>query len=158
MEQILLWFYCTVLRRTFGPDITLIDFIARCWGGHLGQILLWLTLLHGAEEDIWARYYFDWFYCTVLRRTFGPDITLIDFIARCWGGHLGLRGTGKRGLKKTTWHEVSCYVLLTKYYSGDQIKNIEIGRTRSTYGEEERFMQGFNGKTLGKETTWKIQA
>jgi len=28
----------------------------------------------------------------------------------------------------------------------------------STYGEEERCIQGFGGETLGKGTTWKIQA
>jgi hypothetical protein len=28
----------------------------------------------------------------------------------------------------------------------------------SAYGGEERHIQGFGGETLGKETTWKIQA
>jgi hypothetical protein len=27
-----------------------------------------------------------------------------------------------------------------------------------TYGGEERFVQGFDGETRGKETTWKTQA
>jgi hypothetical protein len=34
-------------------------------------------------------------------------------------------------------------VLLTKHYSGDQIKKIEMGGACGTYGEEERCMQGF---------------
>jgi len=31
----------------------------------------------------------------------------------------------------------------------------EMGGTCSTYGEEERCIQGFGGKTRGKETTWR---
>ena len=34
-------------------------------------------------------------------------------------------------------------LLLTKYYSGDQIKNTEIGKAFSTYGGEEWCTQGF---------------
>jgi hypothetical protein len=33
-----------------------------------------------------------------------------------------------------------------------------MGRECSTYGGEERFMQGFGGETWGKEITWKIRA
>jgi hypothetical protein len=45
-----------------------------------------------------------------------------------------------------------------KVISGDQIKKTEMGRTCGTYGWEERCIQGFNGETWGKETTWKTQA
>jgi hypothetical protein len=38
-------------------------------------------------------------------------------------------------------------LLLTKHYSGDKIKKIEMGRACSTYGEENRFIQGFGGET-----------
>jgi len=44
-------------------------------------------------------------------------------------------------------------VLLTKYYSGDQIKKNEIGGTCSMYGGQERCTQGFGGETAEKETT-----
>jgi hypothetical protein len=38
-------------------------------------------------------------------------------------------------------------LLLTKYYLGDQIKKKEIGGACSTYGREERCIQGFGGET-----------
>ena len=38
-------------------------------------------------------------------------------------------------------------VLLTKYYSGDQIDRNEIGGTRSKYREGERCMWDFGGET-----------
>jgi hypothetical protein len=38
-------------------------------------------------------------------------------------------------------------VLLTKYYSGVQIKKTEMGGACSTYVREERFVQGFGGET-----------
>jgi hypothetical protein len=38
-------------------------------------------------------------------------------------------------------------VLLTRYYSGDQIEKNEMGGACSTYGGEERCMQGFGGET-----------
>jgi hypothetical protein len=39
------------------------------------------------------------------------------------------------------------HVLLSKYYSGDQIKKTERGRTCSTYGGDGRCMQCFGGET-----------
>ena len=42
--------------------------------------------------------------------------------------------------------------------SGDQVKKTEMGRTCSTYGGEQRCVQGFSGKTWRKETIWKTQA
>jgi hypothetical protein len=41
-----------------------------------------------------------------------------------------------------------CCVLLTKYHSGDQVENAEIGRTCGTYGGEERCIRGFSGENL----------
>jgi hypothetical protein len=37
--------------------------------------------------------------------------------------------------------------LLTKYHSGDQFKNTEMGKTCGTYGGDERRIQGFSGET-----------
>jgi hypothetical protein len=42
-------------------------------------------------------------------------------------------------------------VFLTKYHSDDQVKKTEMGRARSTYGREERYIQGFSWETLGTE-------
>jgi len=36
--------------------------------------------------------------------------------------------------------------------------NNEISGECSIYGGEEKYIQGFGGETLGKETTWKTQA
>jgi hypothetical protein len=38
-------------------------------------------------------------------------------------------------------------LLFTKYHSGDQVKKTKMGRTRGTYGGEERCIQGFSGET-----------
>jgi hypothetical protein len=55
---------------------------------------------------------------------------------------------------------VSGFVSLhhAKYYSGDQIKNNEMGRACGRYRGEERCIQGFGGETSGKATTWKALA
>jgi hypothetical protein len=45
-------------------------------------------------------------------------------------------------VEKTTQRETSCCEFLTKYHSGDQIKETEIGRACSTYGAEERVLVG----------------
>ena len=45
-----------------------------------------------------------------------------------------------------------------KYSSSDQIEKNDMGGACSTYGGEERCIQGFGGETRGKETTWKAQA
>jgi len=38
-------------------------------------------------------------------------------------------------------------MILTKYYSGNQIEKNEIGAACSRYGGEERCIQGFGGET-----------
>jgi hypothetical protein len=50
-------------------------------------------------------------------------------------------------VEKTTLQGALCSVLLTKYCLGYHVKQTEIGRICSMYGEEERCIQGFNGET-----------
>jgi hypothetical protein len=47
-------------------------------------------------------------------------------------------------------------MLLAKYYSGDQIKNSEMGGAWGTFGRQERCVQGFGGETWDKEATWQV--
>ena len=47
---------------------------------------------------------------------------------------------------------------MDKWWSGDQIDKNELGGIRSTYGGEERCVQGFGGEIWRKETTLKTQA
>jgi hypothetical protein len=54
---------------------------------------------------------------------------------------------GNRGVEKTTYQGALRSVNLTRYHLGYQIKNTEMGRACSMYGEEERYIQGFNGET-----------
>jgi hypothetical protein len=53
-------------------------------------------------------------------------------------------------MSPNTWggggEDKKCVVLFTRCHSGDQIKN-EIGRARSTYRGEKRFIQGVGGET-----------
>ena len=42
-------------------------------------------------------------------------------------------------------------VSLTEYYSGDEIKKNEMGRTRDTYGRDERCTQGYDGDLKEKD-------
>jgi hypothetical protein len=42
---------------------------------------------------------------------------------------------------------VTLTVLRTKYYTGDQIKKNEMGRSYGTYGRQERRVYGFGGET-----------
>jgi len=49
-------------------------------------------------------------------------------------------------------------VLLTRHYSGDQIKKNEMDREYGRYGRQERCIQVFDGETGGKEPTWMTLA
>jgi hypothetical protein len=48
---------------------------------------------------------------------------------------------------KTTEQGALCSVLQSKYHSGDQVKETEMNRACSTYGGEERCIEGFSGET-----------
>ena len=58
-------------------------------------------------------------------------------------------------MEKNTYSGALSLVLLTKYYSGDQIEKNEMGVACSTYGGRERSIHGFGGETRGKEATRK---
>jgi hypothetical protein len=45
--------------------------------------------------------------------------------------------------------------LYSNYYSGEQIRENEMGRICDLHGGEERCIQSFDGKTRRKEITWK---
>ena len=64
---------------------------------------------------------------------------------------------GLQALENTTQREALGFVLLTKHYLDEQIKNNKMDGARSTYGGEERFIQGIGGETWGKETNWKTE-
>jgi hypothetical protein len=49
-------------------------------------------------------------------------------------------------------------ILITKYYSGNQIEKTEMGGACGTYGGRVRCIPDFGGKTRGNATTWEIQA
>ena len=49
-------------------------------------------------------------------------------------------------MEKTTQQGALCPVLLTKYYSGDQVKETQMGRTCSTYGERRGAYRILEGK------------
>ena len=42
-------------------------------------------------------------------------------------------------------------ISLREYYSSDEIKKNEMGRTRDTYGGDERCTQGYDGDLRGKD-------
>ena len=41
--------------------------------------------------------------------------------------------------------------MLNKYFSVDQTRNIKVGETCSTHGEDDRCIQDFGAETIGKE-------
>jgi hypothetical protein len=57
----------------------------------------------------------------------------------------------KRSEVREEWrglHNKELYAVIPhRYFSSDQTKNCELGGTCSSYGEEERCIQGFGGET-----------
>jgi len=68
----------------------------------------------------------------------------------------------RRDEVKGDWRKLHNEELNDLYVLPNIVRVIKSRRMRwgacSTYGGEERRIQGFGGKTLGKETTWKTQA
>jgi hypothetical protein len=69
---------------------------------------------------------------------------------------LGPKKEEVTGEWRTTERAALWSVLLTKYYSGDQIKKNVMGGTCSMHGREEMCIQVLSGETGVKETAWKI--
>jgi len=57
------------------------------------------------------------------------------------------------GLEDIAGRRASWSVLLTKCYTGDEIRKNEMGGTCGTYGAAERWKQGVGEETWRKETT-----
>jgi hypothetical protein len=57
---------------------------------------------------------------------------------------------GNRGMENTTQRGALRSVLLTKYYSGDQVQKNRMGKVCGTYGRQEISIQGFGGIPEGK--------
>jgi hypothetical protein len=53
----------------------------------------------------------------------------------------------KRDEVTEEWRKLHNDVLLTQYCSGDQIEKNEVGVACSTYGGDQRCIQGFGGQT-----------
>jgi len=69
----------------------------------------------------------------------------------------GLKRNEVRGEWRKLHNEKLNDLFLTKYFSGDKVEKNETGGACSTYGGEERRIQGFGVETRGKETTWDTQ-
>ena len=76
----------------------------------------------------------------VLRKTFGPERGKVS--------DLGLRrtryhGKGEGYVTRSFSSFLRSFLLLTKYYSGDQVQMKGMGGICGTYGGQERCVQGF---------------
>ena len=60
-----------------------------------------------------------------------------------------MEGSGNRGVEKTTYRGALWFVLLTKYYWGDQIRKNESGGACGTYGERRGAYRVLMGKPEG---------
>ena len=63
----------------------------------------------------------------------------------------------KSGVDKITLCGASQFVLFTKYYQGDKIKEGDIGKAYGTRGKDEKQTDGVGGGYLEERTTCKIQ-
>jgi hypothetical protein len=62
---------------------------------------------------------------------------------------------GTKWREKTTQRGVSLYVILCKYYSGEEIKNIKMNGACGMYWGKAMCIEDFDAETWGKETTKK---
>jgi len=67
----------------------------------------------------------------------------------CWGRYLVLRERRQQGSGENTHRGTLWSVLLTKYYSADEIKENEMGGECGTYGVEDKWVRTY-GLSSGK--------
>jgi len=79
--------------------------------------------------------------CHIKGRTNAEGVSRIG----CWGRYLVLRERRQQGSGESTYRGTLCSVLLTKYYSADQIKEIEMDGECGTYGVGDKYVQAFGG-------------
>jgi hypothetical protein len=56
-------------------------------------------------------------------------------------------------MEKVAQWGASYFVLNTRYYQADQMKENEVGRACGTHGSGQKLIQGFGGKARRKKTT-----
>ena len=62
------------------------------------------------------------------------------------------------GDQKVSLWRGSRSLILTEHSQGEQIKEVEMGGSRGTYGGKEKCIQGVGGETYGEEIIWKTMA
>ena len=80
--------------------------------------------------------------CETLSLTLREELRLRVFEEDIWAQE----GLGNRRIEKTTLRGALCCVLLTKYYTSNQIKNNEMGGARSTHERQKSCIEVLVGR------------